>query len=121
LLTFKGKQQTSNTTEDIARPEYETRISNADTLINLLLTSGYETLVIIDKIRQSYTYNAMEINIDEIKGLGSFIEVELLVAQENDIDDAKKQIIAFFQTLAIDKSHIIHKGYVPLCLEAGIK
>jgi predicted adenylyl cyclase CyaB len=64
LLTFKGKSPTAN---DTARPEYETEIKNYEILLQILLSSGYEKLVTIDKVRERYTYNDMEINIDNIK------------------------------------------------------
>ncbi|MDR2190042.1 MAG: class IV adenylate cyclase [Candidatus Peribacteria bacterium] len=64
LLTFKGKPSTN---DDTARPEYEMKITQYEQLLQLLLSSGYERLVVIDKSRQTYTYYNMEINIDDVK------------------------------------------------------
>ncbi|HCB51614.1 TPA: hypothetical protein DEP21_03495 [Patescibacteria group bacterium] len=51
-LTFKGKS--SSVHGDIAWPEYETEIDNEEVLKEILLNSGYEKLVLIKKIRNTY-------------------------------------------------------------------
>jgi len=112
-LTFKGS---SKLPEDVAWQEWETSIIDEKNLKNLLLSNGLEIVVIIDKKRNSYKYDDFEINVDEIKNLGMFIEVELLT---NDAADGKRRVKEFlFNILEIQENDIITKGYVPLMLDA---
>jgi len=114
LLSFKAKSADPNS--DIAWHDYDTPIVEPDTLEDILLHTGYEYVVLIDKVRDSFTWRGFEINIDNIRDLGLFIEVEAQ-GTEKDIDLKKKQIKDFFSTLGIDDVEIIEKGYVPLMKE----
>jgi len=56
--------------------EYETSIGDYNVLANILLKLGHQELVRVDKHRRSYSNDTVEISIDVVKGLGSFIELE---------------------------------------------
>ncbi len=112
VLTFKGS---SEDTEDTAWQEWESNIQNSDILKKLLLSNGLVNVVRIQKQRESYQFEQFEINIDQIKDLGTFVEVEL---QSTDVKTAKEKILAFIENIGIKKEHVVTKGYVPLMLES---
>ena len=114
LLTFKGS---SKHEEDIAWQEWETKIEDEEVLKKLLLSNGLEKVVCIEKNRQTYKLDNFEINIDKIKGLGSFVEVELI---SDDAINAKKRIEELLsQKLGVPLKNVITQGYVPLMIEAN--
>ncbi|MFP4656821.1 MAG: class IV adenylate cyclase [Candidatus Woesearchaeota archaeon] len=111
-LTFKGSSEHK---DDIAWQEWESEIEDEEVLRKLLLSNGLETVVLIDKKRKTYTYEDFEINIDEIKGLGVFIEVELVSEK---VEEAKKRIQnLMFHELKIPEENVITEGYVPLMIK----
>ena len=115
-LTFKGS---SKDKEDIAWQEWEHNIQKADVLNNLFLSNGLEIVCRINKKRDTYKKDGLEINLDEIDGLGTFVEVEV---QTENIELGKQKILEFIRDkLEIDESDIITKGYVPLMIEKNEK
>ncbi len=111
-LTFKGSSEDE---DDIAWQEWEQEIEDDEVLKKLLLSNGLELVVAIDKKRGTYKYEDFEINVDDIKGLGTFIEVELL---SDNVDEGKKKIQdLLFNQLEIPRENVINEGYVPLMLK----
>lgn len=119
FLAFKWKIASKNW--DIAWPEWENKIENQENLEHILLTCWYENFVNIHKTRNSYKFEDFEINLDSIKWLWDFIEVELLVNNENEIENWRKKIIKFLDSIWIKENDLITKWYVPLCVEAWIR
>jgi len=68
--------------QEIATPNLE-EFKNRNNLINS---------VVIDKIRRKYTDGKFEYSFDKIKGLGKFIEIELLTSEESDIEKIKNEM-----------------------------
>jgi adenylate cyclase, class 2 len=110
-LTFKGRDRSK---EDTAWSSWDNKISNPDKLKDVFTNNGMIKVVTIDKNRKRYQLNDIEINIDDIKGLGKFIEAEIM---SNNIDSSKKRIKGLFKKLGIDEKNIIKKGYVKLILD----
>lgn len=112
ILTFKGK---SNGDQDIAWQDYDTTIKDPDRLERLLVDNGYVYVCLIDKVRQSFNYKDFEINVDNIRDLGLFIEIEKQ-GNEEQVDSIKEEIIELLKILGISKNEIITQGYVQLIL-----
>ena len=113
ILTFKGK---SKNEQDIAWQDYDTPISNPERLERILVSNGYVYVCLIDKIRQSFKYKEFEINVDNIRDLGLFIEIEKQ-GEEDNIEFIKKEIIELLETIGVNENNIITQGYVQLMLE----
>jgi len=112
LLTFKSKSRHSH---DIAWQDFDTPIDNPDKLEDLLINSGYVYFCLIDKVRQSFIYKDFEINIDNIRDLGLFIEIEKNGA-ESEVETIRKQIMDLLASLGILENAIINQGYVQLAI-----
>ena len=112
LLTFKGKAISKY---DIAWQDYDTTIENPDQLEDVLVSNGYIYVCLIDKLRQSFSYKDFEINIDNVKNLGLFIEIEKN-GTKNEVENIKKEIIELLNKLGLNNSDIINQGYVQLIL-----
>jgi len=114
ILTFKGASPVES--DDTMWADFDTPIEKPEVLKSLLLSNGYELVCIIDKHRQSFEHNGFEINIDNIKELGSFIEIEKQ-GESEERKQAELEIVSLLKKLGINENDIIKKGYVPLMLE----
>jgi adenylate cyclase class 2 len=76
---------------------------------------GYKEAVRINKTRVITHYNGCEICIDEVEGLGSFIEMEKL-AKEGDSEKIQEELFEFFKRLGITNEDRVFWGYDTLML-----
>ncbi|AJA90507.1 adenylyl cyclase [Borreliella chilensis] len=91
IVTFKKKILTNNNTIEINK-EIEFKIDNIKNFLTLMKEFGFKTLY--KKIKKSLIYqnNNLNIEINEIKNLGFFLEIEKIINDQNDIDLAKNEI-----------------------------
>ncbi|PES76588.1 hypothetical protein CN504_25870 [Bacillus anthracis] len=82
------------------------------TFIRTLMEDSLSSILVIDKYRRTYKKDDFTLNIDIIKDLGEFVEVELLVLEES--NEAMKKIENLILELGVNKSDIIREGYVTL-------
>ncbi len=113
ILTFKAKSKG----EDTAWPDVDMPLSDAKTLESILRDSDYEEVVTITKERTTFRHDDLEINVDHIKELGWFIEVEVR-GKASERKKKEKQLSDFLVGIGIGKDNIIRQGYVPLALAA---
>lgn len=76
--------------------------------------NGFEAHYVIDKIRTSYTYKSFTIVIDEIKDLGTFLEIELMTDNENNIEKVKNDMNTALVGLKLEP---IRSGYCELIVK----
>ena len=92
--------------------EIESGIEDPDSVRKILEYLGQAAYLKIEKKRQRGRVGDIEINIDEIKNLGLFVELEIV---EGDEERGKKELIKFAkEKLGIPEVNIVHKGYVQL-------
>ena|SRR3989344_334705 len=110
-LTFKSSKQFG----EGAWNEVDIPISavHAKQMREFLLKNDFNLEVEIIKRRKSYKIDGMEVNIDEIKELGIFIEAEIITS-ETQVEKARQKIKIFFRKLGIDEDQITPSGYVTL-------
>ena len=72
-LTYKGPADPNS--EVSARLEYEVEIDNLTTAERILLALGYEVITMYEKYRASYSFDNVEISLDEMP-FGGFMEIE---------------------------------------------
>lgn len=83
--------------------EYEVGISDPKMAKTILKQLGYLVEAVIDKIREKYTCRGLNIDIDKVKGLGQFIEVECMKNKK----DSLKNIYDFFEAIGVSKKDLI--------------
>ncbi len=93
--------------------EYETKVENGQEMLNILKGIGFTDEVVVDKTRRSFKHKNFEIEIDEVKDLGIFVEVELK-EHDDDFDEGIKQIYTFVKSIGITKFKIQNRGYVSM-------
>ncbi len=98
--------------------EYETKISDAGEFRKILNFLDFKKVITVDKKREYWDCGDLEIALDKIAGLGSFIEVEAKGNFKNTAD-AKKACLKFLEELGIKNAENlqIKKGCPVLLLE----
>src|SRR3989344_153967 len=113
ILTFKAKSKGADT----AWPDVDMPLTHAKALEAILRGSDYEEVVTITKDRTTFRCGTFEINVDHIKELGWFVEIEAR-GKQSERKKLEKQLSDFLAELGINKADIIRQGYVPLALAA---
>jgi adenylate cyclase class 2 len=103
----------------LAAIEHEVEVSDRAQMEEILKLLGYREAVRIAKTRITTAHEGREICIDEVEGLGSFIEMEQL-APEADIDAVQEELFAFLRGLGVTDADRTHKGYDLQILEKAL-
>ncbi|SCW26652.1 class IV adenylate cyclase [Borreliella japonica] len=91
IVTFKKKILDNSNTIEINK-EVEFKIDNVNNFLILMKELKFKKLY--KKIKKSLIYqtNNLNVEINEIKNLGFFLEIEKITNNQNDTDLAKKEI-----------------------------
>jgi homotetrameric cytidine deaminase len=124
----KLREQTPGDDELIAyrRPDDEQarvseylRVAVPDaTALKEALDAGYGTLVVVAKRRRLLLWEDVRIHLDEVEGLGSYMELEALAPAEADLDPARAKVARLRQELAIDDADLVSGSYSDLLLDS---
>ncbi len=90
-----------------------------NSLMKIIEFSFFRKEVTIIKKREKYKLSNLIINIDKIKKLGNFIEIEGIAKDKKDISRIRNKINNLLKQLGIPKDNIIDEGYVKLMLKRG--
>ena len=112
FLTYKGAKQKKPGIWE----EYELPLSQPAEMEKMLKEMGMDLVVEVNKHRLEYTLDEFTICLDSIKGLGTFIEVELQASDRIPSKQVKTKLQKFLKTLDIKEEDLIHHGYVTLLL-----
>lgn len=61
---------------DVSCLELNVEVGNANMFQNLLLHQGYNVLIVLEKSRSTWIYQNTELAIDDVVGLGTYLEIE---------------------------------------------
>jgi len=83
LITYKGPKVSRITK---ARVEHETETEDFETMKNILLSLGFFESGIVKKERHIFSFGGIEISIDYVEGLGTFVEIEKIGELKDEIE-----------------------------------
>ncbi len=99
---FKGKLW-------IYSDEYEVVIENFETVKTIISMLGLEYLITVHNKRRVYRYNNFEIELEDVEGLGIFLEVERL-SKDADEMKVKEEIRNFIRNLNLKNVRELNIG-----------
>jgi len=83
------------------------------------LDAALGTVVVVTKRRRLFTWENVRIHLDEVEGLGTFLEFEALVGEgEGALGVARDKVARLRTELGIDDGALISVGYSDLLLDA---
>lgn len=81
------------------------------------LDSALGTTVVVSKRRQLLLWEGVRIHLDEVEGLGSFIEFEAVLPDAGDLETARAKVARLRSELAIEDDALVSVGYADLLLD----
>lgn len=95
--------------QELAKIERELEVADPETLEEIILMLGYKKIVQISKNRSKCKMGELEICVDEVFGLGDFVEVEKITAE--DPETVQAELLSFLAGLGVDVSRREKVGY----------
>jgi adenylate cyclase class 2 len=100
VLTYKGPKLARHGLK--AREEVNVSVNSGKDLEIILQHLGFIPAYTVEKKRERYEWAGVEISLDEVKGLGTFIEIEV----KEPGDHPEKRIEAIKKKLGVPGEHI---------------
>lgn len=112
-VTYKGVKKDEETT---SREEMEIAIESAEKMIKILENMGFIRLCEIKKKRKVYLLAGLKISLDEVEGLGSFMEMEGMANSEAEYKEKKGEIFKLLDKLGVPSEDISQRSYMEMAL-----
>lgn len=97
LMTLKVEEQAK-----LVSDEYEFVVDDGNAARQMLTALGWQEVVTVDKVRLESKTEDYTICIDEVAGLGLFIELEVLAEDDANANNIQQQMCNFLKNLDID-------------------
>lgn len=107
-IVFTLKQQHKGGLDSI---EHETEVTDAEEMAAIIDRLGYSLYSDLTKTRQKAKLNDIEICVDDVEGLGVFIEAEQLSGEDADGDAIVTALWAVLETFGVSRSDEVFQGY----------
>ncbi len=114
LLTYKGPKLDKRSK---TRVEHELEIQDGGAMQAVLQGLGFLPRPPVKKTRQRYELDVVEYCLDQVDGLGSFMELEILVETKDEIGAAVDLLESRLEGLGISKDQLLRKSYLELQLD----
>jgi adenylate cyclase class 2 len=84
-----------------------------------LLTKALGIKVVVEKKRKIFYIGNVKFHLDEVPGLGSFVEIEAgnLADKSKTIDDLKMQCDYYMKAFEVLENDLVHHSYSDMLLE----
>lgn len=108
-LYYKGPKldKETKTREEIGSP-----VPGPDSLKEILQRLGFGIVAEVEKRRRIYMLQDVEVSLDDVNGLGGFVELEV---QDRELEEGKAMIRALMKELGLEKTE--RSSYLELLLE----
>ncbi|RLI85683.1 MAG: class IV adenylate cyclase [Archaeoglobales archaeon] len=106
-LTYKGRKVDAETK---TREEIKLKVNSFDKCRKILEKLGFKPVRWVKKRRRIYRVNEAVVCLDEVEGLGKFVEVEI---ESEDVKEAKKRVFEVARNLGL-KGESIRESYLEM-------
>ena len=79
---------------------------------------GYRPVFTVEKLRREYRLEDVTLCLDEVTGLGAYLELETLAPSEEDREDAVNRLLTLLDRLGVSRDRLTRHSYLEL-LTAG--
>jgi len=110
-LTYKGPlvEAASKTREEV-----ETGVESGDAIAAILDALGFVPVETVRKVRHRFALDDYAVTLDEVTGLGEFVEVE---TEAETIEPARRGAYEVLERLGLDPDEHVRTSYLGLLLE----
>jgi len=115
-VTYK-KDYFEDNDEWIYSDEHETAVEDFDMMVHIFELTGLKELVRVENEKYIFYTPEYEVVFEDVKGLGYFLEVELLhQVSDDEVGAAKEKIRSFIRKLGIEVGKELNAGKPELML-----
>jgi adenylate cyclase class 2 len=111
IMTYKGAKRPDFKFK--AREELNVTIEDGEIFEQVLIRLGFRKTAVVEKRREYYRYENASIALDDVQGLGSFVEIELAGAET--AENAERIIKLIAEKIGVKGEHIL-SSYLELLL-----
>ena len=87
----------------------------ADTLaLRALLTAALGTSVVVEKVREFSLYGNVRIHLDQVRGLGTFLEFEAVLTATDEVADGARQVRDLCRQFGLSPQDLVAASYSDL-------
>jgi adenylate cyclase class 2 len=112
VITFKGAKLDK---VSMSRQEYETSIGDAEIGKRILEGIGFTSVPEVEKIRTEFAMNDITACVDQVKGLGDFLEIEILT-EDGMREKALEQIRDMLEQLGFSMENTTRRSYLSMLM-----
>lgn len=113
ILTYKGPKLDAVSK---TRKEFETFVDEENATL-ILHALGFSEAGTVRKVREVYRVGEITVCLDSVEGLGEFLEVEIVVGVESELEASRTRLFEFLAKLGLGESDSIRTSYLELVLE----
>lgn len=110
-VTYKGPKLDGETK---SRREIDLEVGNLDLADDLLKALGFEEFGRVRKHRTKYVYGDHVVVLDDVEGLGEYVEVETVVEDEEGFEEARDGVKQMLRRLQLDPRGSVRESYLEL-------
>ena len=113
-INFKGPKIDS---VSMSRMELETEVEDGEILKNILCSLGFYTVAAVNKTRKYLILGNITACLDQVAGLGDFLELEILTEDEEKREQCLEQISEILETLGCSMKDTVRTSYLGMLME----
>jgi adenylate cyclase class 2 len=115
FLTYKGPKIDENSK---TRREIEVEITDPDKHAEILKNLGFVEVLTVEKKREKYyVEKGVVVTLDDVDGLGKFIEIEAMTEDEKEVPELVEKLRKILLELGVKRFE--RRSYLELLLEKG--
>jgi len=109
------KQRLKSKSKVDSKNEVEFKASNIKDFLALIHEFGFKKWIRKEKHSEIYEIkNNLHIELNDVRGLGWFAEVECLVSNQSEVENARKEVLKAIKQLGLNKKNIVKSGYTKM-------
>lgn len=113
VVTFKGPKLDNIS---MSRSELETVVEDGAVMRQILESIGFYSVPAVIKTRKEYSKDEINICLDQVEGLGSFMEIEIIVPSETEREMALKKIEKILHEFGLTWEDTLRHSYLSMLL-----
>jgi len=112
-ITYKGAKLPESKVK--AREELNLQVTNAEVAAEILFRLGFKEVAHVVKKREVWALQGLTVCLDEVEGLGSFVEVE--AAERGEASSSEEAALRLIHQLGLGSLSLIRESYLELILK----
>ena len=93
---------------------YSLTLTSDPTGLRHVLASAYGEKAVVRKTRHLYFVGRTRIHLDRVEGLGDFLELEVVLTEEDSIEGGEVEAHRLMEPLGVDSEDLVPDAYVDL-------